>query len=73
VDRRRLKLPAPDQVAVDEEEYALGIHCLAAPVVEPGYVAAVGVVISPATRARNRSREALVVGAGRVSRALVLR
>ena len=56
VDRRRLKLPAPDQVAVDEEEYALGIHCLAAPVVEPGHVAAVGVVVSPATRARNRSR-----------------
>ncbi len=65
--------PQPDQVAVDEEEYALGIHCLAAPVVEPGHVAAVGVVVPPATRARSRSREALVVGAGRVSRALVLR
>jgi hypothetical protein len=36
-------------------------------------VAAVGVVVSPATRARNRSREALVVGAGRVSRALAMR
>jgi IclR family acetate operon transcriptional repressor len=73
VDRRRLTLPAADQVAVDEEEYALGIHCLAAPVVEPGHVAAVGVVVPPATRAHNRSREALVVGARRVSRALVMR
>jgi DNA-binding IclR family transcriptional regulator len=73
VDRRRLALPAPDQVAVDREEYALGIHCLAAPVVEPGRVAAVGVVVPPTTRTRNRACEALVVGAGRVSRALALR
>ena len=73
VDRRRLQLPAADQVAVDEEEYALGIHCLAVPVVEPEHVAAVGVVVPPATRTRNRSREALVVGAGRISRALALR
>ena len=34
VDPRRLRLPLPEEVAVDEEEYALGIHCLAAPVVE---------------------------------------
>jgi IclR family acetate operon transcriptional repressor len=73
VDRRWLRLPGPGQVAVDEEEYALGVHCLAAAVVESGYVAAVGVVVSPAARARHRSRDALVVGAERVSRALALR
>ena len=71
VDRRRLTLPAPDQVAVDEEEYALGIHCLAASVVEP-HVAAVGVVV-PVRGHVVRSRSALVVGAGRVSRAFVVR
>ena len=31
VDRRRLRLPAPDEVAVDDGEYALGVCCLAAP------------------------------------------
>jgi DNA-binding IclR family transcriptional regulator len=73
VDRRCLRLPAAGQVAVDEEEYALGVHCLAAPVAESGYVAAVGVVLPPTARARSRSRDALVLGAGRVSRALALR
>jgi IclR family transcriptional regulator, acetate operon repressor len=73
VDRRRLRLPGPGQVAVDEEEYALGVRCLATPVVEPDHVAAVGVVVPPGTRAHHRSRDALVVGAGRVSRALALR
>jgi IclR family transcriptional regulator, acetate operon repressor len=70
VDRHRLRLPAPGQVAVDEEEYALGVRCLAAPVVEPRYVGAVGVVVPP--RSRAGSRDALIIGAGRVSRALAL-
>src|SRR5919107_892472 len=43
VDRRRLRLPAPGQLAADEEEYALGIRCLAAPVVDPEHVTSVGV------------------------------
>jgi len=72
VDPRRLQLPAPGQLAVDDEEYALGVNCMAAPVVEPGHLAAVGVVI-PAPRVRSRAREALVAGAGRISRALALR
>ena len=71
VDPRRLRLPTPDEIAVDEEEYALGVHCLAAPVVERGHRAAVGVVVSRA--GRHRSAEALRVGAERVSRALVVR
>jgi len=51
---------------------ALGVNCMAAPVVEPGHLAAVGVVI-PAPRVRSRAREALVASAGRISRALALR
>ena len=35
VDRRRLRLPAPDQVAVDDGEYAVGVSCLAAAVATP--------------------------------------
>jgi DNA-binding IclR family transcriptional regulator len=72
VDRRRLRLPAPGQVAVDEEEYALGVHCVAVPVVEPRYVAAVGVVVRPAGRVRSRPRDALLAASERVSRALAL-
>jgi IclR family transcriptional regulator, acetate operon repressor len=73
VDRRRLALPVPGEVAVDEEEYALGVRCLAAPVVETNHVAAVGVVVPPGSGAPRRSRDALLVGAERVSRALVVR
>lgn len=71
VDRRRLSLPAPDEVAVDQEEYALGVRCLAAPVADPEHVAAVGVVVPPT--AGHRARNALLLGAGRVSRALGVR
>jgi DNA-binding IclR family transcriptional regulator len=70
VDRRRLRLPAPGQVAVDDEEYALGVHCLGSAVTDARHVAAVGVVVPRA--ARERARAALRVGAERVSRALVL-
>jgi IclR family acetate operon transcriptional repressor len=73
VDRRRLRLPGPGQVAVDEEEYALGIRCVAVPVVTPAGVAAVGEVDPPAARARSRWQAALPVAARRVSRALVMR
>jgi DNA-binding IclR family transcriptional regulator len=72
VDRRRLTLPAPGQVAVDEEEYALGIHCLAAPVVDPHHLAAVGVVI-PLRGHDVQARSALVRSAERASRAFVVR
>jgi IclR family transcriptional regulator, acetate operon repressor len=73
VDRRRLRLPRPGEVAVDDEEYALGICCLAAPVATPAGVGAVGVIVAPTPNARTRSRNALLTGAGRISRALALR
>jgi IclR family acetate operon transcriptional repressor len=69
VDRRRLRLPPPGDVAVDEGEYAVGVACLAAAVATPDGVGAVAVVTSPAVRER---RCTLLTGAGRVSRALVL-
>src|ERR671928_240548 len=36
VDRRRLRLPGPGEVAVDDGEYAVGIRCQAAAVPTPG-------------------------------------
>jgi DNA-binding IclR family transcriptional regulator len=72
VDRRRLRLPAAGDVAVDEGEYALGVCCLAAAVSTPGAVGAVGVVSSPAGIGLAASRRTVLTGAVRVSRALVL-
>ena len=69
VDRRRLRLPAPDQVAVDDGEYAVGVSCLAAAVATPDGVGSVGVVTRPA---RLEARRTLLAGAGRVGRALTL-
>jgi IclR family transcriptional regulator, acetate operon repressor len=69
VDRRRLRLPPPGDVPVDDGEYALGVSCLAAAVATPDGVGAVAVVTSAAARDRGRT---LLTGAGRVSRALVL-
>ena len=63
----------PGEVAVDDEEYALGICCLAAPVATIAGVGAVGVIVAPTPSARTRSRNALLTGAGRISRALALR
>jgi DNA-binding IclR family transcriptional regulator len=72
VDRRRLRLPRPDEVAVDDGEYAVGVNCLAAAVPTPEGAGAVGVVTAPAAMAGLAARRTLLVGAGRVSRALSL-
>jgi IclR family acetate operon transcriptional repressor len=75
VDRRQLcdRLPAPDAVAFDDEEYAVGIRCLAAPVTAAGGVGSLAFVTSPtALRDRARLRLALSTCAARVSRALTL-
>jgi IclR family acetate operon transcriptional repressor len=70
VDRRRLRLPPPDHVAVDDGEYAVGVSCLAAAVATPDGVGAVGVVTAPSSGAE--VRRTLLAGAGRVTRALTL-
>jgi IclR family transcriptional regulator, acetate operon repressor len=72
VDRRRLRLPAPGEVAVDAGEYALAVCCLAAAVVTPDGTGSVGVVSAPAGIQRAATRQALLAGADRVSRALAL-
>jgi DNA-binding IclR family transcriptional regulator len=69
VDRRRLRLPGPEDVAVDEGEYAVGIRCRAAAVPMIEGVGAVAVVLSPVVR---DPRPALRTGAGRIARALAL-
>ena len=69
VDRRRLRLPAPEEIAVDDGEYAVGVSCLAAAVGAADGPAAVGVVTTPG---EGRRRTALRAAAGRVSRALNL-
>lgn len=71
VDRRKLHLPPPDDVAVDVEEYALGVRCLAAPVVAGCAAGSIGIVTPPRARPE-RMRAALRAGAGRISRALSL-
>jgi IclR family transcriptional regulator, acetate operon repressor len=70
VDRRRLRLPAPEEIAVDDGEYAVGVSCLAAAVVASGGPAALGVVTAPR---EGRRQTMLRAAAGRVSRALSLR
>lgn len=75
VDRRRLfeRLPRPDALAVDHEEYAVGVHCVAMPVSNPDGVGALGLVTSRAAeRDRDRLSRILQVGAERVARALTL-
>jgi DNA-binding IclR family transcriptional regulator len=73
VDRRRLRLPAPDQLAVDQGEYALGVNCVATAVVTDRDVASVAVVQSPtATRGEGLGR-AMRACAARVSRVLAVR
>jgi DNA-binding IclR family transcriptional regulator len=69
VDPRRLRLPGPEEVAVDEGEYAVGIRCCGAAVPTRGGVGAVAVVLSPTAR---DPRPALRTGAGRIARALAL-
>jgi DNA-binding IclR family transcriptional regulator len=72
VDRRRLALPGPDDVAVDDGEYAVGVCCLAATVATGTGIGAVGVVASKRTVSAPVARQTLLTGAGRVSRALRL-
>ena len=66
VDRRRLPVPSPGEVAVDDGEYAVGVRCVAAAVT--GGVGSVGVVSMPTERAAR----AVLAAAARVSRALAL-
>jgi len=71
--RLRDRLPDPDAVAMDNEEYAVGIGCLAAPVSTPDVVGSIGVVTSPRRLPGTiRLREKLALGAARVSRAFAL-
>lgn len=70
VDGRRLRLPPADGIAVDEEEYALGVACLAAPVASAEGPTAVGVVVPPREKRRERWVGPLRLGADRVARAL---
>jgi IclR family acetate operon transcriptional repressor len=72
VDRRRLALPSPGEVAVDDGEYAVGVCCLAAPVATADGPGSVGVVVSPGETHRLDLRQTLVTGAARASRALAL-
>jgi DNA-binding IclR family transcriptional regulator len=72
VDRRRLQLPRPGEVAVDDGEYAVGICCLAAAVPTTEGPGTVAVVSSPAQLGRPATRRTLLSAAGRVSRALTL-
>jgi DNA-binding IclR family transcriptional regulator len=69
IDRRRLRLPGPEEVALDEGEYAVGIRCCGAAVPTPQGVTAVAVVLSPTAR---DPRPALRTGAARIARALAL-
>ncbi len=71
--RLRDRLPDPDAVAVDNEEYAVGIACLATPVSTPEVLGSIGVVTPPRTLpGAMRLRPKLALGAARVSRALAL-
>jgi IclR family acetate operon transcriptional repressor len=72
VDGRRLRLPGPGEVAVDDGEYAVGVGCLAVPAAAPGGPAALGVVAAPAAARQPAVRETLFGAASRVSRALAL-
>jgi DNA-binding IclR family transcriptional regulator len=75
VDRRRLseRLPGPDGLATDDEEYAVGIRCLAAPVTTAGGAGSLGfVTASTGDRGSARVREILDAGSARVTRALTL-
>jgi DNA-binding IclR family transcriptional regulator len=72
VDRRRLALPVPDDVAVDDGEYALGVCCVAASLATPDAPGAVGVVASPRQVRAPLTRQTLLAGTSRVSRALAL-
>jgi DNA-binding IclR family transcriptional regulator len=73
VDRRRLRLPTGDELAVDDGEYALGVSCVATPVLTGTDVASIAVVTPPATARAEPLARTMRACAERVSRALVLR
>jgi DNA-binding IclR family transcriptional regulator len=76
-DRRALEdeIHHSTPLARDDEEYALGVHCLATPVLTPDYVGAVAVA-RQGTRGRSRvgtgTAAALTRGADRIARSLGL-
>ena len=72
VDRRRLRLPARDEIAVDDGEYAGGVCCLAATVTTIRDAGALGVVLPSREVGRPQTRQTLLLAAERVSRALLL-
>jgi len=72
VDRRRLRLPALGQLAVDEGEYAVGVSCVAAPVIAGTGIAAVAVVTAPGAIHREGVVRTMNAGAARISRALAV-
>jgi IclR family transcriptional regulator, acetate operon repressor len=72
VDRRRLRLPSTGEIAVDDGEYALGVCCVAATVTTGRNAGAVGVVTPRREVGRPATRQTLLLGADRVSRALAL-
>jgi DNA-binding IclR family transcriptional regulator len=76
VDRRRLRLPGPGELAVDDGEYAVGVSCLAAPVLTGTEVGAVAVVTGRSAVRRcpapDGLRHSLRTSAARVSRALAV-
>jgi DNA-binding IclR family transcriptional regulator len=71
VDRRRLTLPGAGEIAVDDEEYALGVCCLAAAVTDGGGGGGVG-ALGVVSRRSDRADRTVLTAAGRVSRALAL-
>jgi DNA-binding IclR family transcriptional regulator len=72
VDRRLLRLPAGGELAVDDGEYAVGVSCVAAPVLTATEVAAVAVVTPLTAMARPEVRQHLRAGATRVARTIAL-
>jgi DNA-binding IclR family transcriptional regulator len=72
VDRRRLTLPGPADVAVDDGEYAVGVCCLAATVATGDGPGSLGVVTSRHGPAETVARQTVLTAARRVSRALTL-
>lgn len=72
VDRRRLRLPASGDIAVDDGEYALGVCCVAATVSCGQSTGAVGVVTAPRAIGSPATRRTLELGAERLARALAL-
>lgn len=68
----RRRLSGSQQLATDHEEYALGVHCAAAPVVTGSGIGAIGFSTSSRLRDLPAAMSALAEASRRVSRALVL-